>query len=171
MNEEAKCEEYRYPEAQTLAQMAERQESAEQRYFKAQTILACMLTMGRALECPDQSVKREAVGAVLREAGVDLRPMLAFSLAQNERWLGLSALRAELGVTSEDHMNEILKSLGLQNRIAGEWVPAAYREGSFWRAVPRLKGTPLNHGVEWNLAEVRALLDETDSAEDDDDAV
>jgi len=144
----------------------------EQRYFNAKTVLGRMLDMGRMLECPTQSAKREAVGAVLRETGVDLRPMLAFAMAVGEQWLGLSALRAELGVASEDAMNEILKSLGLQDRIGGEWVPAKFSKGHFWRNGPRLDSTTVSYnGVEWNLAEVRALLDETDSEEDDDDAV
>jgi len=144
----------------------------EQRYFNAKTVLGRMLDMGRMLDCPATSAKREAVKAVLRETGVDLRPMLAFAVAVGgEQWLSLSALRAELDVTSEDHMNEILKSLGLQDCIGGEWVPADSGAGLFWRMVPRRKGAPVSHGVQWNLTEVRALLDEADSEEDDDDAV
>jgi len=157
-------------EEDIFAQIAEYQ-CAERKYFDAKMVLRRMLDMGRMLECPAPSARREAVNAVLRETGVDLRPMLALAAAAGEQWLSLSALRSELGVTSDDAMNEILGSLDLQRQIGGLWVPGKFSKGLFWRMVSQPDEEPPYNGVQWNLAEVRALLEETDSAEDDDDAI
>lgn len=139
---------------------------------RAVETLNVWLEAAKLLEVPQHIAQIEAIKAVERDTGMNLRPLLQQAPAQeaipdDEHMLEPTELAKELKVKSGMAMNKLLASLGWQYRDEDSWKltkTGEERSGGKPRATAHAwtseHGTKSGYNLRWNVALARQALRE-----------